>query len=216
MAAVNLDILEKNFTSTPRRTTQAILALCDEINPGAKPFEVPVRPADQSEKDECFHNVRQIVEKEGGTLLYGWAIWEWPKVLVEAEHHAVWEKDGVFIDVTPKLNKEKRILFLPDPQRAYDFSGNIRLQNIRRVLRNSIEVKQWLGLVDQFNALCEKNRNGREVSLDPIEFSFMNESITRAKLEIICQLASETNPRDRCICSSGIEFRKCCAKLVRL
>jgi hypothetical protein len=61
------------------------------------------------------------VARDGGEILYGWAIWEWPRVFIEAEHHAVWSKGGCLTDVTPQVPPADTILFLPDTERAYDY-----------------------------------------------------------------------------------------------
>ena len=33
---------------------------------------------------ECFHNVRRCIEKSDGAEVFGWEIWSWPGVYVEA------------------------------------------------------------------------------------------------------------------------------------
>jgi hypothetical protein len=35
------------------------------------------------------------VERDGGSVLNGWLIREWPKVIIEAEHHAVWSDGAI-------------------------------------------------------------------------------------------------------------------------
>jgi len=45
---------------------------------------------------------------------------EWPKLLFEAQFHAVWgTAEGDLVDVTPSENAQSRILFLRDRKRRY-------------------------------------------------------------------------------------------------
>lgn len=81
----------------------------------------------------CHLNVAILVEKFGGTCLPGWIIWV-SSMLIEAEHHAVWHRpDNTLADVTPKVDGEQRILFLPDPGRPYDFRANLGWENKRQL-----------------------------------------------------------------------------------
>jgi hypothetical protein len=55
-------------------------------------------------------------------MVLGWCIWEWPGILLNAEFHACWlSPEGEIIDITPKPDGEKTVLFLPDP--ALKFEG---------------------------------------------------------------------------------------------
>jgi hypothetical protein len=86
---------------------------------------------------DCFENVRRKLEKEGGRIQYGWALWEWPQVFIEAEHHAVFDPGGEcsWRDVTPCQQRNRRRLFLPDDSATYDFSNEgFRRENIRFAL----------------------------------------------------------------------------------
>ena len=42
--------------------------------------------------DDCFPLVECMVAREGGRLVLGWALWERPGFLIEAELHAVWQQ----------------------------------------------------------------------------------------------------------------------------
>lgn len=55
---------------------------------------------------------------DGGEAVYGWCLWLFPGVWVEAEFHTVWRSsDDELIDVTPKVGGEKAIMFVIDPTR---------------------------------------------------------------------------------------------------
>jgi len=121
-------------TITPKGITQFILNLCNEINPQSKPIYIPVRPTKGAQVNECFGNVKAKVKRDNGFLQYGWGIWEWKNVLIEAEFHAVWKSpEGKLICVTPNPYKESKMLFLSDDTMEYD--GVHRVDNIRKSLR---------------------------------------------------------------------------------
>ncbi len=215
MASINPKILNKNFTTTPRQITPAIQNLCAEINANETPVFVPVKPDRDAILSECFHNVSQKVERDGGSMLYGWNLWEWSRVFVEAEHHAVWVKDGELIDVTPKHNGERKILFLPDPSRTYDFESQQRLINIKRSLGRYPSVESWIKASDDFQNAIERNSVGNQSSFSDFEMRHHQQAIMNAMLDVILDLAADTKPRESCICASGKEFRKCCSKYIQ-
>ncbi|WP_461477593.1 hypothetical protein [Pararhodobacter aggregans] len=215
MASINPKVLTKNFTTTPRKITPAIVKLCAEINSSETPVFVPVKPDRGAIFSECFHNVSQKVEREGGSMLYGWNLWEWSRVFVEAEHHAVWVKDGELIDVTPKQNSERKILFLPDPSRTYDFESQKRLINVKRSLGRYPSVESWIKASDDFQKAIERNSIRNQASFSDFEIRHHQQAIMNAMLDVILDLAADTKQRERCICASGKEFRKCCSKYIQ-
>lgn len=73
--------------------------------------------------NDCYGNVKKIMTQRGGSIQHGWQIWEFfPRVLLEAEFHAVWLDDqGNYHDITPKeISNIDRILFLPDNTKKYE------------------------------------------------------------------------------------------------
>lgn len=215
MASINPKILKKNFTTTPRKATLAIEKICKEINADEVPVFVPVKSEKDAILSECFHNVNQKVERDGGSMLYGWNLWEWSRVFVEAEHHAVWVKDGKLVDITPKHNGERKILFLPDPSRTYDFENQQRLINIKRSLGKYLSVESWIKASDDLQNAIERNSVGNQASFSEFELRQHQQAIMNTMLDVILDLAADTKPRARCICASGKEFRKCCSKYIQ-
>ena len=50
-------------------------------------------------------------------MLLGWRFWEWPKVFLEAEFHAVWQLPDISLqDPTPNEWGEPKIRFVEIPQ----------------------------------------------------------------------------------------------------
>lgn len=107
--------------TTPAQPTQAIRQFCQQIVPGEEARYVPVRPAPGARPSCCHINVAQQVTAADGRLQHGWTIWEEPGQLLTAEFHAVWESPtGEWVDITPHVDGERTILFLPDPQRKWE------------------------------------------------------------------------------------------------
>jgi hypothetical protein len=99
MPAIKTEIFQKSFVSTPTDISAPVDALCRELSSGQRPAWVNVRPDTKAIVSECFPNVAAKVTRDGGSLVFGWAIWEWPRIFIEAEHHAVWERDGELLDI---------------------------------------------------------------------------------------------------------------------
>lgn len=216
MPAISTDLFKKNFTTTPESLNSAILAFCRDINPKDVPAYVPVAPDAAAVRSECFNNVAAKVEIEGGTLVYGWLIWEWPRVFVEAEHHAIWEKDGTLVDITPPINGEQRILFLPDPTQTYDFASQKRRINIKRNSGVFSSVDGWIAAADRLQQAIEDNSTGNQVTLERSYLSALGRDIQDSLAAVFVDLARATRANDPCFCTSGKKFKKCCGPLVQL
>jgi hypothetical protein len=107
----------------PHKKYGEVNTLCRRLVENGKALYLNVEPIDGAEVNECFPNVELAISCNGGSVQYGWQIWEGlPGLLLEAEFHAVWvDTNGKYHDVTPKaLLGIKKILFLPDPTRKYE------------------------------------------------------------------------------------------------
>ena len=63
----------------------------------------------------CHDNTKEETEKNGGSVVFGWTIWENKKTrFMEAEFHSVVKKHGEYLDITPRPDGESKILFVPD------------------------------------------------------------------------------------------------------
>jgi hypothetical protein len=138
----------------PKAITPAILELCKKIDDTQTPVFVPVKPVALAIVDECYHNVRGHVEKHGGSIQHGWIIWEHPEVIIEGNFHACW-LDAVcqFVDITPKRDGEKQILFLPDSKRVYDGTP---VDNVREILTKDPALIQSFKLQEDLHKLRAK------------------------------------------------------------
>ena len=86
----------------------------------------------------CLDNCKTYSSTLGGTIIFGWMIWDAPyKDLIEAEFHAVIKTGKSLIDITPRVDGEKNILFVEDnirkaicrPDGNWETWKNIVLQN---------------------------------------------------------------------------------------
>lgn len=106
--------------TVPRTINEPLLAFCHTIAPG-RPRFIPSKPSTDAQPSACFDNTARKVERAGGSLACGWAIWSLLGLYFEAEHHGVWQnRRGDLVDVSPQINGARRILFLPDPDAPYD------------------------------------------------------------------------------------------------
>lgn len=132
----------------PTTIDETVLAFCASISNNL-PEMIPVRPVRGALENHCFGSVRQHVKGNGGKLVMGWAIWLHPGVFIDAEHHGVWEDDqGDLIDVTPKEDGEKEILFLRDDTAT--LKDEVSRNSIRKALINDLTVISMIKAADKF------------------------------------------------------------------
>lgn len=132
----------------PEASAPHVVDFCTRIRPGSVPLRLPIQPDVGCLPRECFHNVRQKTEREGGRIRFGWAIWDWPRVYIEAEHHAVHEdENGLFTDVTPSTEGDTQVarLFLIDDSATFDFqtAGTVWRDNIRTALTDDLQINEY-------------------------------------------------------------------------
>jgi len=205
-------------TTTPPKITNAIIKLCREINENEQPYYVPIRPESSCQTNECFWNVKKKIKQCGGKVQHGWTIWEWPRILVEAEFHAIWvSPENTLLDITPKEYNVQRILFLPDNKQEYDFSKDgVRISNIRKPLLNHPLILDFIEISEKLFDFEEEHSVGREIHLEGSMIDIY-ESLKYKKTDLqvkIQRLFYPSNRRigrnDLCSCGSGKKYKKCC------
>jgi len=103
--------------TTPRRVTPAVKRFTKRLVADAIPDFVPVLAAPSAKVNAAFENVEDTIAVNGGEHAAGWLIWEMRNVLLKAERYTVWRSpEGDLIDVSPKPDGERRILFLESPE----------------------------------------------------------------------------------------------------
>ena len=151
----------------PKLIKPYVISFCRSIVTEPQPVYVSVRPLADAPENECFSILPRHVSQHGGEQVIGWAIWEWPRVYIEAEFHAVWSQpDGSLIDPTPKIAPIPRILFLPDPRRTYN---GRQVDNIRKPLDRDPTIKRFCELATLMHN--EQNRGELADYHGPIVFT---------------------------------------------
>jgi hypothetical protein len=214
--AIDRRIFKKISTSTPKTTSKAEKDLRRELSPGQRPIIVKVVPEPGAVTGECFHNVRSKVARDGGEILYGWTIWEWPQVFIEAEHHAVWTNGEELVDVTLPFSGERRTMFLPDPSRAYDYETKKRLLNVKRSLGVIPAAQRWIDASHRLQEFIEAHSDGDIITFDRVAARPLAEQVEQAHGEVLVSLAIRTKPNDPCFCGTTRKFRKCCGQMIDL
>lgn len=198
----------------PSTLSYEVSDFCSDVSFQQKPFYVSVEPKPYCKMDCCFENVGRVVKECGGEIVYGWQIWLWEGVLIEAEFHAVWRTEGgEYVDITPKDLDYANILFLPDARMLYDGS---RVDNIRKNLSN-------LKLVDMYIEIAKsiflvKNKNSRpydyEISLRGQDAEIY-EVLSVWGYYIQQMLKNKQGRKSLCPCGSKKQFKICCEKKLK-
>lgn len=204
------------ISTTPSKITDEIRKLCRQLDATQVPAYVSVRPWGNSLRDRCFFNLPEKVAADGGSIQHGWTIWETPGLLIEGEFHAVWvSADGEYVDITPKRDGEKEILFLPDSERIWtgELVDNVRMPLIdNAITRRSIKSSK-----ERFEIRKRSYDGGPHV-----EFLAETEHIPEFLAEPFAQFVESYMPaspvrrkvgrNEPCPCGSGKKHKKCCGR----
>ena len=198
--------------TTPDSINEDVLEFCKEIEPSNQPFFIEVEPHEESELQECFSNVQNYIKKFGGILQQGWTIWEISKKYIEAEFHAVWT-DGKekYLDISPKPDREKKILFLKDDKVK---SKNEPVGNIRRVLLDGAEFRTIKIFGERQFEVFKKYWDGSKMmvplselaNLEKLREKIFLSELQKDKLEGKVKIGKN----EKCPCGSGLKYKKCC------
>lgn len=191
------------------------MRLCHELVPGGQPKYLAVNPVPNVALNDCFPFVESYVRDHGGSVCFGWQIWEWSGIMIEAEFHAVWRSSmGELRDLTPKQVPVTRVLFVPDTDRKYQGQ---QVDNVRRSLSSDPQVSYFIrACEDEFEFLNRGERATQHGMLHLTgEEAREYDEIERRKNEHYCQIISRLPKPGRngaCICGSGLKYKKCCGR----
>jgi hypothetical protein len=105
---------------SPIEITATVQQLIDRIGSEYVHEIIAVQPDPAAKPGNSYTNVQEKVAKQGGNMIYGWAVWL-DDFICEAEHYAVWEdEDGTLIDITPRQPHADKLLFVPDDRYTYE------------------------------------------------------------------------------------------------
>ncbi len=141
------------YQRVPEAITPKVLELCTKIGSRFRPGFVSISAEPDCEPADCFANVSRKVNRDGGSIRVGWAIWEWPGVFIEGEHHAIYEPPaGSCIDITPSSRGITKRLFLRDDKATYDFQNEgVRRDNVRLALADDSLIEELFKAARKLN-----------------------------------------------------------------
>lgn len=143
-------------TKTPTAITESITKFIrTQIGVQAEPEFLAISPCPGCLPADCFLNVKKEMERNGGRIQFGWVIWEWPNVYIEAEHHAVYQPrdSSTIIDITPCMQGNARRLFVPDNSAQWDYENEgVLRDNIRFALVEDPIVDELFKSADKMSA----------------------------------------------------------------
>jgi hypothetical protein len=211
---VATDIFGRHFAATPPVITPQIEAFCQSVKPGGEPHYLQIEPTRNATPLECYYNVLREIDAGGGELVFGWAIFEWPGVYLEAEHHGVLKRGGRLIDITPRIFPAERILFIPDPGSAFDFNDG------RPVVTRMLPMGHRLGAkyveLLETHQLSMRTSGGANYRLNGVEVTqeirVLRNQIGKVLQEILIEQANSRLPDAPCLCVSGRRFSACCQR----
>jgi len=200
-------------TITPPEISPSIRRLVESLVPGGEPVYMDVNPEPDATISECFPSIQAKVLRDGGQLLCGWQLWEWPGVLVEAEFHGIWAApDGRHVDITPKQDGETRVLFVADPDLSY--TGSHR-NNVRLPLSKDRTIEDFVALADKRGRIMETAiplGNGQfKISQQRMQ---MIQEIEKALGFVGRVIHAGLGADDQCLCKRSDSYRNCCGGAV--
>jgi uncharacterized protein YchJ len=202
-------------TITPLTISQDVLALCHQLVDHPEPVFLNVTPIPNAAINDCFQIVSNYILDYGGTISYGWQIWEWPFVFIEAEFHAVWkDNDNVLHDLTPKQNSASHILFLPDSKKVYEGKQVI---NVWHHLSNQQDVDDYVKARQAEFELMNRGNRATQHGVVELEATEAEEhaQILKRKVDAYRQIINRLQRIERndpCPCRSGKKYKKCHGK----
>jgi len=195
-------------TGTPSAISEPILSLCRSICASQKPVYVNHSPESYAQISDCFPAVDRKVRECGGQVLYGWQLWEWFDVLLEAEFHAVWlSPENELVDVTPNPFEVEKILFLPDPSMRYEGK---QVNNVRVPLSSNPLTRDFIGIWNAIFRIQNKGdrANQSEVSLEGSEAQ-LHQWLQETRSFVLQMLESGLARNSLCPCNSGEKYKAC-------
>lgn len=187
--------------------TKEILEFCSEIDSNTSPVCVQVMPVDGVRHGYCFTDVPAFATENGGTVQFGWVIWECPRVAQEAEFHACWvSSEGKCVDIVPKQDGETTILFLPDSKRVFEHKS---VSNIQKALIDNEYTKRWLIIARKKDEIRAKYFKDDKVDSLAASLEFTK------WLSTIWMRPINPGRNDPCPCGSGRKYEKCCGRLIQ-
>ena len=156
----------------------------------------------------CYWNVNDQVSRNGGAATYGWQILQWPRLYIQALHHAVWKTPkGKLVDITAKYPTDNRpfTTFVEDDSFEVSLETPLFIENKYFSLSSASEVKE---LIENAKAQLEQKRDlvNMAVSLGAV---WKPKDGLHLTPEIQEQLASQIRKSNYWLDQMSVSFRSC-------
>ncbi|WP_304168786.1 hypothetical protein [Lonsdalea britannica] len=147
-----MKIKQKITPKTPKKISSSVRFLVRSLGLKTTPMYLPLTKAPNTRAGYCFNNCEDYIKENGGEAIYGWMLWEdRKKGFIEAEFHAVVKKDNRYLDITPRVDYENKILFIEDNARQsgrmnshswYSWSNIKIIDNCLEEMTEALQVKE--------------------------------------------------------------------------
>ena len=205
---------QHNLTAiAPTTGNEHIENLLVKIGVNNNPMRVPYQFEEYSVAASCYFNVKEKVKRDGGGIVYGWAIWQ-SDYLCEAEHHAVWHDTiGKLIDITPREPHFDAITFVIDSDVPFN---NITIPSVRVNTTNNTLIDDYIIAQDVLNwtRRYEKRKDILSYTLPDIVIEYVGTDEEPGPIMIISSfvilfyLLGNTEDSD-CYCKSLKPYKDC-------
>lgn len=195
------------YAQTPLSVSKELYEITGKVSCKSKPVFIHITPANHATELNCHNNVNAHIQLFGGSIVYWWCIYVWPRVLVEFEFHSMWKSNnGELHDITQRPDKETDCLFLQDDDLKY---SGLRLPNLLFSLSKDKLVIDYINASNEYAAIITENQTPytgeAKVNIKQLQMvSEKNKSI-QTRLQNSC--ATERN--DPCPCGSRKKFKHC-------
>jgi hypothetical protein len=181
--------------------------LLNKIEAKYYPINVPLQPENAAELSNCFNNVARKVAKDGGSIVYGWALLP-QKHILEAEKHAIWKTpDGEYLDITPRSIPIPMLQFVIDDEFKYEgqLVGNVRINTTKNKV-----VDDWIFVCEAIDELYTYTTrlDDHRVSVPPLIAPFI-EGLEGFVKNYDPFVTADGNPETLCFCGKPLFYKDC-------
>jgi hypothetical protein len=105
--------------TTPRNITGSIRRFIASLESAGTPVVLPfIATSPDYRPGYCLSNCEAEAKRASVVIMFGWVLWELrSKSFIEAEFHAVIRRGNELQDITPRVDGERLVLFVPDRAR---------------------------------------------------------------------------------------------------